>query len=282
MPIREKGYYRWDGEFKSAYVKWLPIFGNGIKKVFKKKWSKTLFALCASSFFVFLVAVYVATKPELRMLSELVRQIQTDALLLHTYYTNGFLIFMLMMLSLFAGADLISADLKFNSFTLYLSRPISRLDYAMGKFSTVLSYLLLFSLVPGLLLILAKIIFSGSFSVPLSVLLAAVIFPVVVSLFMASLILMLSSLSANTRFVSIVFIAVYVVSNMLAGIFKGTLKDDMFFLFSIDVNIRHFGSFLFKTRAQLDFPGWMSGAVLLGLTAVCLAVLSMRIKRAEV
>lgn len=282
MPIREKGYYRWDGEFKSSYIKWLPIFSSGVKKVFKKKWSKTLFALTASSFFVFLVAIYVATKPELKMLTQLVEQIQSDARLLHTYYTNGFLIFMMMLLSLFTGAELISADLKFNSFTLYLSRPLSRLDYSIGKFSIVLFYLLLFSLAPGMLLILAKIIFSGSFSVSFSVLLATIIFPVVVCLFMASLILMLSSLSANIRFVSIMFIAAYVVSNMLAGIFKGTLKDDLFFLFSIHVNIRHFGSFLFNTRSNLDFPGWLSGAVLILLTGVFLTILSLRIKRAEV
>ncbi len=281
MPIREKGYYKWDGEFKKSYVKWLPIFINGIKSVFKKKKSKLLFSFAAFPFFVFLLAVYVSTKPELRMMKELVKQIQSDAMLFYSFYTFGPLIFFMILLSLFAGADLISVDLKFNSFTLYLSRPLTRFDYIKGKFSIVLFYLLLFSLVPGVLLVIAKVIFLGEFSVPLYVFLSALIFPIIISLFLSSFILMVSSLSSNRKFVVILFFVLYVLSNSIAGIFQGLFKSDYFLFFSIEKNIKQFGSLVFNIKPDFNAPAWISAVILPMLTFIFIIILIVRIKRAE-
>jgi ABC-type transport system involved in multi-copper enzyme maturation permease subunit len=283
MPIREKGYYQWEGELKTSYVKWLPIFLTGIKGVYKKRFSKFLFAFSALTFLIFLAAVYVSTKPELRMLTRLVKMIQTDAALFNAYYTNGFLLFMMVIISLFAGAEQISGDLKFNSFTLYLSRPLSRLDYVKGKFSIVLFYLLVFTLVPGLLLIIFKIIFTGSFSVPLQIFLAAIIFPILVSLFFASLSIMLSSLSTNARLVKILIIVIYLMSNAIARMFHDIFKSRSSLYFSIEENIKQFGEFVFGTqRGNFYMEGLISGCILLGLTLLFFTIVMIRINRAEV
>ena len=281
MPIREKGYYKWDGELKESYIKWLPIFINGIKEVFRKKRSKLLFAFSAFPFAIFLIAVYVATKPELKMMKHLVKQIQSDAMLFYSFYTFGPLIFFMILLSLFAGADLISKDLKFRSFTLYLSRPLSRFDYIKGKFSIVLFYLLLFSLVPGILLVIAKVIFTGEFSVPLYVFLSALIFPFMISLFLSSLILMISSLSSNRKFVIILFIAFYIISNSIAEIFHGIFKNDYFLFFSIEKNIKQFGSLIFNIKPDFSAPAWISAVILPLLTFIFIIILIVRIKKAE-
>ena len=282
MPIREKGYYSWEGKLKEGGIKWLPIFFNGIKSVFRKKKSKLLFAFTTFPFIVFLIAVYAATKPELRMFTRLVRQISTDALLFHSFYTFGPLMFGMVILSLFAGAELISGDLKFKSFTLYLSRPLSKLDYIKGKFSIVLFYLLLFSLVPGILLIIAKIVFTGEFSVSINVILAAVVFPLIISFFMASWVLMFSSLSANVKFVYIMFFAFYFVSNTIAAVFGETFRNDNFYLFSIERNIRQFGSYVFNTKPDFNAPAWLSGVVLISVTVIFFFVLMMRLRKTEV
>ncbi len=177
MDIREKGYSHWQGELKTSGSNWLPIFFNGIKAVFRKKFAKLIFAFSGSTFVIFLIAVYVSTKPELRILSELVRLLKSDADLFKTFYSNGFLTFMLVILSIFSGADLISSDLKFKAFPLYFARPLSRLDYLLGKFSIILFYLLLFTMVPGILLLLFKMIFTGSLAVSPLLLLGILVFP---------------------------------------------------------------------------------------------------------
>lgn len=282
MPIREKGYYNWEGQLKTSPNRWMPIFIHGIKSVFKKKFSKLLFTLCASTFLIFLIAVYVSTKPELKMLSQLVKEIQSDALLFNTYYTNPFLLFMMVTLSLFAGSELISGDLKYKSFIFYLSRPLSRSDYVKGKSAIVLFYLLAFTLVPGLLLIIAKIIFSGQFSVSFNILIAAIIFPIVMSLFLCSFAIMMSSLSANGGFVKVMIFVVYLMSNSIAQMLRETFKSSTFLYLSINENIKRFGEFIFGVKNEFYATGFITGCILVGLTILFFAVVMMRIKRVEV
>lgn len=282
MPIREKGYYNWSGELQGTKFRWLPIFTVGIKNVYKKKFSKLLFASFSSLFFVFLIALYISSKPELKGMSRLVRMISSDALLFRTYYTNGFLIFMSAILSLFAGSELISNDLKHKSISLYLSRPLSKFDYIVGKFSVVMFYLLFFTLVPGILLIIFKVIFTGDFSAGFALLLKSIIFPVVISLFWSSLILMLSSFSSNGRFVKIIFFLFFIFSNILAGIFYAIFKNNHFLYISIEKTIQQFGSFVFNTGQEFSAPGWISAVILPGITIIFLLILFVRLKKVEV
>ncbi|MCX6553688.1 MAG: ABC transporter permease subunit [Candidatus Aminicenantes bacterium] len=281
MDIREKGYSHWQGELKASRSNWLPIFFNGIKTVFKKKFAKVIFAFSGSTFIIFLLAVYVSTKPELKILSELVRLLKSDADLFKTFYSNGFLTFMLVILSIFSGADLISSDLKFKAFPLYFARPLSRSDYLLGKFSVILFYLLLFTLVPGILLLLFKMIFTGSLAVSPLLLLAILVFPLLECVFLAALTLALSILSPNTKFIQIAIFLVYMFSNNLAQILKAIFKSDWFFLISLQSNIEQLASFLFGLQPKYDYPSWLALLPPIAVSLLALWLLSWRIKKAE-
>ncbi len=281
MEIREKGYRHWEGQLRSSRYDWLPIARAGIRAVFKKKFAKLIFSLCASTFFVFLAAVYASTKPELKILGELVRLLRSDAELFNTFYTNGFLTFTLIILSVFSGADLISADLKHKAFPLYFSRPLSRGDYLAGKFAIILSYLLAFTLVPGILLLLFKMLFAGRLAVSPLLLLAILAFPLIECLCLASLTLGLSILSSNTKFIQIAIFLVYIFSNNLAQMLKAIFKSDYFFLVSLPGNIRQLGSFLFGVKPAYGFPAWLSLLLPLLITALAFWLLAWRIKKAE-
>jgi len=282
MAIREKGYTGWEGELKPSSQLWLPIFFSGIKTIFKKKYAKLIFGGVTFPFLIFLIAVYVRTKPELRLLSGLVRQLATDASLFNLFFTNGFLIFMLFIFCIFAGAELIAADLRFNALALYFSRPLDRLDYIGGKFSILLFYLLLFTLVPGLLLVAFKMIFSGSLSFSPLLLLAILVYPFILSMFLASFTLMLSSLTANAKFTRIIILLLYIFMDALAQMLRTVFKSDYFNLFSIQRNITQVGNLLFnKGQSAWNFPSWLSLLTILGLTLVFSAVLFLRIRRAE-
>ena len=284
MPIREKGYYKWEGELKTSYVKWLPIFLNGIKSVYKKRFSKLVFSFFFSYFSIFLFLVFLSSHPAGNFLKRAIKAIQTDEMLFYYYYTyESFLIFFMVIISIFVGAELISGDLKFKSFTLYLSRPLSRLDYVKGKFSIVLFYLLILTLAPAILLIIFKIIFTGRFSVSIRALPGIFIMPIVVSLFLASLSIMLSSLSANARFAKVFIFAIYLMSNIIGELFRDIFKSRSFLYISISENVKQFGEFVFGTRTGGFYTeGLISGSILLGLTLIFFAILAMRIKRVEV
>jgi hypothetical protein len=281
MDIREKGYSHWEGKLQTSHFLWLPITINGVKSVFRKKYSKLIFSFSASTFFVFLAAVYVSTKPELKILTKLVQLLTSDAKLFNAFYTNGFLIFMLIILSIFSGADLISADLKFKAFPLYFARPLSRADYLTGKFAVVLFYLLAFTLLPGLLLLLFKMIFSGSLAVSPLLLLAILAFPLIVCLCLASLTMALSILSPNTKFIQIAIFLVYIFSNNLAHMLRAIFKSDYFFLVSLPGNIQQLGSFLFGVTPVYAYPPWLSALLPLVISALAVGLLAWRIRKAE-
>jgi ABC-type transport system involved in multi-copper enzyme maturation permease subunit len=284
MPIREKGYYNWEGELKASYVKWLPIFLTGIKGVYKKRFSKLVISFFLSYSFIFLFLVFLSSHPAGNFLKKAIEVIQTDKMLFYYYYTyESFLLFFMVIMSIFAGAELISGDLKFKSFTLYLSRPLSRLDYVKGKFSIVLFYLLSLTLGPAILLIIFKMILTGSFSVSIRVFLGVIIFPILISLFLASLSIMLSSLSANARLVKVIIFVFYVMSNAIARMFYDIFKSRSFLYISISENADRFGEFVFGTRRGGFYTeGLISGCILLGLTLIFFAILAIRIKRVEV
>ncbi len=282
MGIREKGYYGWDGELKPSGIAWLPIFFKGTKAAFKKKFAKFLFAFSAMPFFVFLVAVYVSTKPELKMLTRLVSLLKDDAMFFYVFYTNGLILFIMLLLCVFIGAELISGDLKFNSLPLYFSRPLDKTDYIFGKYSILLFYLLTFTLLPGILLVVFKIIFTGRFSLSLSLLLAIIFFPVFISLFLASLTLMISALSSNRKFVWISIFLIYIFSNALGEMLRSIFKDPHFMLFSIQTNIMQAGSFFFSTGASVSIAPWISVLILSILSLFMIVVLMKRIAKSEV
>ncbi len=282
MAIRERGYHNWEGELSPPPLKWLPMFRNGIRMVYKKRFAKMFFFCCLSMFFIFLMAVYLATRPELKAMTNLVRLIPSTATLFKTYYSNGTMVFFMIIMCVFAGAEQISHDIKFKSFTLYLSRPLSRFDYVAGKYSIVLFYLLALSLVPGLLLQIFRVIFSGKFDIPPQVFLAGIVFPIIVSLFMVSLVILFSSLSPNSRLVKIMYFVTYFITESLAhGLAEG-LDQNAFLYLSIQKNIERFADFIFGTRSGFYTPGLIAGLILVGLGVLFFAIVNMRMKRVEV
>ncbi len=282
MGIREKGYHRWGGELKTAGIAWLPISMNGIKNAFKRKFAKTFFSLTVGHFLFFLALVYIFTKPELSMFRELIRILfRNDATFFYHFFTNGFILFMIMLLCIFVFAELICGDLKFNSFPLYFSRPLDRKDYISGKFSIIMFYLLLFTLVPGLLLLIFKFIFSGKITLDIQVLIGIILAPILISSFFAAVTLMVSSLSSNSRYVKVIILLVFVFSNSIAEVLKAIFKSTYFNLFSVSKNIEQMGAYIFNIRPVFSVPGWMSLAVIIGLIVLSFFVLFKKIGRSE-
>jgi len=121
MSIREKGYFHWDGEFVQKKLLWWPITRYGIKLTFKKKFFKFAYALALVPAIVFLVGIYLAERIEdFRFMMDGNSQLlKVDPALFKTYLSNEFLMFMIIIILVFAGAGLIADDLKYNSLQLY-------------------------------------------------------------------------------------------------------------------------------------------------------------------
>ena len=281
--IRDRGYFHWDGTFIDRRLPWWPVTMQSLRLTFKKKFFKFFFVSSLLPTFVALGLIYASERIEdFRFMVRGQRSIlQVDPAFFKNYFSNDGLLFLMVMLMLFSGAGLIADDMKHNALQLYFSRPLRKRDYLLGKAGALGFFLLSLTLVPGLLFILFKLIFSGSFAflrdyswLPLSVVGVSLLFTVFFTMYT----LLLSSLSPNRRYVSILIFGVYIFSDILFGIFRGNFRSPYFALISIKANLQQLTAFLFRRNPAFQVS-WVYS--LLILLVICLAAFFVLKKRAK-
>ena len=107
---------------------------------------------------------------------------------------------------------LVSQDIRTRAFLLYFSRPIGRLEYVIGKLLVPVAFILMVSLVPAIALYFFAIMMSPDISViwstwdiPLRIMAASCVLVIPV----ASIAVMLSSLTQESRFANFAWFAVW-------------------------------------------------------------------------
>lgn len=287
MTIKERGYSHWDGELIPGRFPWRPITRYGIKLTFKKKFFKFTFFLALFPSLVFLVGIYISERLDdfQFMVREEASFLNVTPAYFKSYFANEYLLFMAIIILIFAGAGLISDDLRHNSLQLYLSRPLRRKDFFVGKISVLLFFLLIMTLIPGLLLFLMKLVFAGNFEffrlypwLPLSIIGFSAFFSVFFSLYG----LFLSSLSTNRRYVAILIFGLYPFSDILFGIFYGIFRNPYFSLLSIKNNIQQVAAAFFRQKPVFDIPWIYSAAVLTAICVLAVFVLRNRVRGVEI
>jgi len=236
---------------------------------------------------VFSVGVYVSERLDdfKKMLRGADRFLQINPDFFKAYYSSGFLLFTMLVIMVISGAGLIADDLRHNALPLYFSRPLRKRDYIGGKFLTLAFFLMTLTLGPGLLFIVLKMIFSGSFKLltdfpwlPFSV----VGWSVFVSAFFSMYTLLISSLSRNRRYAAILMLAVYFLSDVFFAIFMGLFHKPAFVLLSIQMNLRQAAAALMGAKPQFDVSWIYSALIMAVVIGISAFVLHRKIRGAEV
>ncbi|MFC2164776.1 ABC transporter permease [Acidobacteriota bacterium] len=287
MTIKEKGYTHWDGEFQEKKFPWWPITRYGIKLTFRRKFFKLLFFMALTPAVLFLAGIYVSERLEdFRFMIQGDTQFLTiDPNYFKAYFTNEFMLFMIVMMLVFCGAGLISDDLKYNSLQLYFSRPLSKRDYFMGKAGVIVFFLSIVTALPGLIFIIMKLLFAGDFEflvkypwLPFSV----IGYSLLVIIFFCFYTLFLSSINKNRRYVAILMFGLYVFTDILYEILKDIFRSDYFSLLSIRANIQQVGYALFRQSLPYDIPWVLALAVIVGFSVLGGFILKSKIKGVEI
>jgi ABC-type transport system involved in multi-copper enzyme maturation permease subunit len=285
--IREKGYSHWDGRLVERRFRWWPITRTGIQLAFRKKRFKFVFAGAFIPAFVFLVGLYISERLEdfKSFIQGSERLINIGPKYFNTYFTNDSLLFLIVLVLALGTAGLIADDLKHNSLQLYFARPLVKSDYLLGKMSVVAFFVLLLTALPGLVLLVFKLIFAGSFKffldypwLPLSIL----GYSTLLTVFFAFYILLLSALSRNARYVTVLVFGVYIFSNVLFGILNSIFSSPYTSLVSVPVNLQQAGAYIFGQKLPQAVPAVWSFAVLAGVCVLALVVLNRKIRSVEV
>lgn len=287
MTIKEKGYTHWDGELKDGRFPWWPITRFGIKLTFKKKFFKFFFFMTLVPAVVYLVGIYISERLEdfNFMIRESTEFLQINPAYFKSYFTNEGLLFMIVIVLVFAGAGLISDDLKYNSLQLYFSRPLKKKDYFIGKAAVIVFFLFIVTLIPGLVFIIMKLVFSGSFKFFASypwLILSVIAYSILVTAFFAFYSLFLSSIGKNRRYVAILIFGLYFFSDIIYEIFYGIFKSPYFSLFSLKINLQQVGAVIFNQKTQYAVSWIYSLLIIIGICILAALVLKKKIRGVEI
>ena len=284
MPIHTQDYRHWEGTLKQRHwTRWWIIAKAELKLLAQRKIVRLIVAIppviYILSHAIFIYGVNIV--PENFMSFNIDSSFFQKYLFKIAQFPSAFLIALIVV---FGGSGLIATDLKNNTLSLYLSKPLSWIDYLIGKFAVIGVLLGCLTLVPGLLLflehaLLADISFlKENYWLPFSIITYSVLITVSASLLM----LLFSSLTSNPRYATIGFCAVWFgspVIQQLLKVFTRTSKTDVV---SIWANYDIIGTALFDGSHTHAVHWVWSLLIVLALIAFCLFVLHRRIRAVEV
>ena len=161
MAVYEHLYGAYEGESHSDWSRFLVIPRYAIREVFNSKLFTTVFILCFIYPLISAILVYLHHNVNaLALLQINVRELlPIDASFFRTFVeVQGSFAFILTVL---VAPPLISRDLSNNALPLYLCRPLSRIEYVLGKMAVVGFLLSLVTWVPGLLLFIFQASLAG-------------------------------------------------------------------------------------------------------------------------
>ena len=161
MAVYEHLYGAYEGELHSTWSRFLVIPRYALREVFKSKLFTTVFILCFIYPLIASILVYLHHNVNaLAMLQINVRELlPIDASFFRTFVeVQGSFAFILTVL---VAPPLISRDLANNALPLYLCRPLSRLEYVLGKMAVIVFLLSLVTWVPGLLIFFFQASLTG-------------------------------------------------------------------------------------------------------------------------
>ncbi|HEY8551133.1 MAG TPA: hypothetical protein VIL35_14345 [Vicinamibacterales bacterium] len=278
MPIHDQSYRRYRGRRESARSAWTVIAISGIRSFLQRRVMLLILALSWVQLVVKLIGFYlsesfVQAAPLLGPSTKAFRDFLE---------TQNFFVF---LIAIYVGSGLIAQDRRANALQIYLSKPLTRVDYIAGKMAILVVFLLFVTWVPAILLLVGQIVLSGSFSFAranLALFPAITLFSFLEVLVVAFSVLALSSLTTSTRYVAVMFAGIMFFTNAIYGTLRAITGSTAVSWVSFTGSLAQVGDAIFRQPLRYDTPVIVSIIVLLALVAVSISILERRVRGVEV
>ena len=199
-PIHDQGYRRYGGGREPHGRRWWVIARAGLLARIKER---RVIALLLAAWLPFLVrAIQIYASANFQQVAFLA---PTPQMFREFLDQQEFFVF---IVSLLIGAGLIADDRRANALQIYLSKPLTRVEYIAGKLITLAIVITFVTWLPAMMLLLLQMLFAGStkFLAEHLFLLPAITLFAGVQVFVSSFaMLALSSLSNSRRFVAMMY-----------------------------------------------------------------------------
>jgi len=239
MPIFDQGYQHWSGGLASHAWRWLAITRHGVRQGLKSRllryfllvaWIPALGLVVAVSLWGLLERGSSLASAFFGLMSFLLpgmvtdpRHYRVDFWRLSYGYFLQIELRLSMILILLVGPSLISQDIRFNALPLYFSRPLRRIDYFLGKLGVIVIFLGLVVIVPSVVAYILGLLFSLDISIlrdTFGILLSSIGYGLIIAFSAGLLVLALSAISRNSRYVALMWVGIWLVSGIVASVLQ--------------------------------------------------------------
>ena len=275
MPIHDQTYRRYIGPRAAPGTAWSVIAWNGFRTLAGKRLFLMIMLLGWAWFVVYAVQGFSSCTVQkfdvFRLSAETFRVF---------FERQGFSVF---IVTVYAGVGLIATDRRVHAWQIYLSKPLTRVDYVAGKLAILL--VLLVTWVPATMLLLLQVLFAGDvmflrenlFLVP-----AMAVFSLLYALVASFMVLVLSSRSTSPRYVAVLYAGAVLFTDAIFGVVTAVTRSTSTSWVSFRATLAQVGDVTFRMSPRYDTPWGVSLAVLVALIGLSVWVLSRRVRGVEV
>lgn len=279
MPIYDQTYRRYEARGPLRRARFWPITREALRLVLVRRWFIGLLVAAWVPFVVQLIRVYIVTRfPEASRILPVDGRLFGELLTWQAAFT--------MFVAIFGGAGLVANDLRTGAILVYLSRPLTRTDYVLGKLGVLLALNLAVTLAPALLLYLLTLALAPEQFAKWSL---AWIAPAIVaqslaiSLVMGLVVLAVSALSRSARVAGLGFFGLLIGLDVARGILYAFYRRPETALLSLQADLRSLAVALFGLGERAVTLPWAYPAAVLAVVCVgCLLVLRARVRAVEI
>ena len=288
LPIFDRSYRAYDGQLRTGLAWWV-IVKQEMRVIFPTRSFLVLLGFCLAHVVLRLLQIVafdiLASNPD-SSIAHLVREfpLKVDSELFYQFLTTQS--FLLFGMILYAGAGMICDDVRNNLMEVYFSKPITWVDYTLGKILTLVLLGLGLSAAPAILLVVLHNILAPGWET----LEAAIEWPLAISLYSClivvpcSLVVLAgSALLKNQRDVTISVVVLVIVSFVLPESVSNIFDNTWIQIASIPGSIFNIGAQLFSVDSEpLDLSPWHSVIVVVSISLLFLGVICRKVHSCEV
>ncbi len=277
MPIHDQSYRRYAGPREKPGSAWAVIAVTGLRSLARKKFFVAVMLFSWLQFLVRAVMIYLAANfPQMEVIAP-----SSETFRSFFEQQGVFVLFV----AVYVGAGLIATDRRVHALQIYLSKPLTRVEYIAGKLAILVTLLLLVTWVPAMLLLLVQVTFAGDFEFlreNLFLIPAITVFGFLYALVVSFAMLALSSLSTSARFVGVLYVGVMLFTGAFATVMNRVTGGTALSWLSFRANLAQLGDVIFRMPPRYDSSWGLSLAVILGVIVVSALVLERRVRGVEV
>ena len=278
MPIHDQGYRRYGGRREAHGRTWWVITRAGIIERLRERKFLGLLLVAWLPFLVRTVQLYIAANYQ--QTAQFLGP--TPGLFREFLQQQGIFVFFITM---YVGAGLIANDRRANALQIYLSKPLTRVDYVVGKLATLLIFLIAVTWVPGILLLLMQMMFAGNLTflkANLFLFPAITAYAAVAVTMAAFSMLALSSLSRSRRFVAVMYAGLIFFTAAMYQALRGITSSRAWAVISPGDVLNVFADVIFRNQNTPPIPFPVALLVVALLLGGSVLVLERRVRGVEV